>query len=295
MSSIDPEELEDEDVGDSIIDFLGDFGDSDEDEGAQKPLVEWGHADCTSWLEKMASEHPDWTLDCDSAGKEQLTGGLLLQALESCRELKDTFGLASMSARLDFEKEVRALVEPVSTSRSTEGHRSKPHRPNGSVGGLYNPSFLKVTEGLYDMHMGVENMAPMLYALLRFVKPKEVLEIGAGYTSVFILQALKDNADELKNYRRLHAAGECYVESGARKVPWCVDTELERHGCLHCVDNMAHEHTTAHKVVEAAEELGLEAHLKLRVADAWKFNDQLEDGSIDFMWYVPDCFISFGL
>ena len=41
MSSIDPEEFEDEDVGDSIIDFLGDFGDSDEDEGAQKPLVEW--------------------------------------------------------------------------------------------------------------------------------------------------------------------------------------------------------------------------------------------------------------
>ena len=29
---------------------------------------------------------------------------------------------------------------------------------------------------------------PLLYALLRFVKPQHVLEIGAGYTSIFMLQ-----------------------------------------------------------------------------------------------------------
>jgi hypothetical protein len=279
------EEREEEDVGDSMIDFLNDF-DDDDDEVASKPLSAWQHTDCVAWLKSVAISHPDWTLDCDSAEREQLTGELLLQALESTRELKETFGLTSMSARLGFEEAVRALAQPASVLDSAS-ERVKPKRPDGAVGGLYDPAFLEVTRGLYDMHMGVENMAPLLYTLLRFIKPKQVVEIGAGYTSVFILQALKDNADEMKNYRRLHAAGQCFVESGERKVPWCVDTELECHGYLHCVDNMQHAHTTAHKVVEAAEELGLEDHLKLRVADAWKFNDQLEDDSIDFMWCAP--------
>ena len=43
---------------------------------------------------------------------------------------------------------------------------------------------------------------PVLYALVRFVKPKTVLEIGAGYTSLFLLQALRDNDEELAFLRR---------------------------------------------------------------------------------------------
>jgi hypothetical protein len=38
--------------------------------------------------------------------------------------------------------------------------------------------------------MGAENLGTALYALCRFVKPGNVLEVGGGYTSVFILQAL---------------------------------------------------------------------------------------------------------
>jgi len=33
-------------------------------------------------------------------------------------------------------------------------------------GGLYSESFLAAIEPLYNMHMGVENMGPMLYALV---------------------------------------------------------------------------------------------------------------------------------
>ena len=45
---------------------------------------------------------------------------------------------------------------------------------------------------------GAENLGPMLYSLVRFAKPARVLEVGAGYTSVFLLQALADNAAELE-------------------------------------------------------------------------------------------------
>lgn len=55
---------------------------------------------------------------------------------------------------------------------------------------MYNPAFIEAIEPLYDMHMGAENMGPMLYSLVRFTKPTTVLEVGAGYTSIFLLQVI---------------------------------------------------------------------------------------------------------
>jgi len=41
-------------------------------------------------------------------------------------------------------------------------------------GGLYDPTFVTACQPLYDMHMGVENMGPLLYSLIRFLKPRQV-------------------------------------------------------------------------------------------------------------------------
>ena len=49
------------------------------------------------------------------------------------------------------------------------------------LGGIYDQEFLAAVQPLYDMHMGVENMGPLLYSLIRFHKPRHVLEVGAGY------------------------------------------------------------------------------------------------------------------
>lgn len=71
-------------------------------------------------------------------------------------------------------------------------------------------------------------------------------------------QALRDNADELENLESMRAAGVC----DAAGTPWTVDPYFEQSsadsspgswggtGVLHCVDNMAHAHTTAHKVLK---------------------------------------------
>ena len=245
-----------------------------------------------------------------------------------------------------------------------------------SGGGFYDPAFLRAVAPLYDLHMGAENLGPLLYSLVRFLKPARVLEVGAGYTSVFILQALRDNAAELEAYRELRAAGMCRCGP----APWSVDAffdrsagdgggryrgeDVVRHGSardglrlgvddaasfgdggdvdgttghferrsngnettygslasslggvsgssrrvsadadgptsslaspppllarfsehvprpgsedarvaggtLHCVDNMAHEATTADKVQEVADRLGMSDRLRLHVADAY--------------------------
>ena len=53
--------------------------------------------------------------------------------------------------------------------------------------------FLAVAQKAYSSTMGTENMAPLLYSLARFTRPRNVLEIGAGYTTLFLLQAMADN------------------------------------------------------------------------------------------------------
>ncbi|KAJ1460405.1 hypothetical protein M885DRAFT_433706, partial [Pelagophyceae sp. CCMP2097] len=148
-------------------------------------------------------------------------------------------------------------------------------------------------ELLYDLHMGAENMRPLLYSIARFVKCKRnrprVLEVGAGYTSLFLLQALEDNARELELYRlRLARTARC----GA--MPWSVDSYFDtpHEPVLHVIDNIqcrAQAHTTAHRVSAAAKGLGISsARLVVHVQDA--FNADLpcalaaDEPFSDFVW-----------
>jgi hypothetical protein len=134
-------------------------------------------------------------------------------------------------------------------------------------GGLYCPAFLAAAAPLYEQHMGAENMGPLLYSLVRFTKPAAILELGAGFTSIFLLQALADNAAEA-------AAADAAAASGALAgVPWLAPglPQLQEGlagGTLHVVDNLAHEHTSAHRVAAAATSLGVRERLVYHDADA---------------------------
>lgn len=131
-------------------------------------------------------------------------------------------------------------------------------------GVLYSPAFLRVVAPLYEQCMGAENLGPLLHSLVRFTKPRNVLELGAGFTSIFLLQALCDNTAECA----LAAEAAKTAPSG---VPWL--TPAFAGGCvhagtLHCVDNLAHEHTSAHRVQAAAVSLGIAHALRFHDADA---------------------------
>lgn len=96
-----------------------------------------------------------------------------------------------------------------------------------------------------------------------------MLEVGAGYTSIFILQALEDNANELKMYRELRASG----RARCGDTPWSVDTyDYDYSGQLHVIDNLAHHATTAHKVQDIATEIGCSARLHVHVQDAFNLD-----------------------
>eukprot|EP00405_Crypthecodinium_cohnii_P022373 CAMPEP_0206480092 /NCGR_PEP_ID=MMETSP0324_2-20121206/37049_1 /ASSEMBLY_ACC=CAM_ASM_000836 /TAXON_ID=2866 /ORGANISM="Crypthecodinium cohnii, Strain Seligo" /LENGTH=359 /DNA_ID=CAMNT_0053956735 /DNA_START=21 /DNA_END=1097 /DNA_ORIENTATION=- len=154
--------------------------------------------------------------------------------------------------------------------------------------GVFDPAWLAAVAPLYSRHMGCENMGPLLYSLARFVKPQSCLEIGAGYTSAFLLQALEDNAKELKAWEQWQR------ESGIED--WLVEgiekSASSSGGLLHCVDNLAHEGTTANRLLAVAHRLGLESRLALHLDDARAFLDEYTGECIfDFVWL--DGFLDF--
>ena len=151
----------------------------------------------------------------------------------------------------------------------------------GAAGPLWDAGWLAQVRPLYDEHMGCENMGPLLYALVRFVKPRRVLEVGAGYTTLFILQALADNEAELAALRNAGAAGPLPVAEGGEAAAgeeegggWYVDGAAAAPPVLHCVDNQEHCVFTdlggLGAVMRTAEELGLGALLKVHTADAFE-------------------------
>ena len=53
-------------------------------------------------------------------------------------------------------------------------------------------------EDHYRKNMGTESVGPLLRSLVRMVRPNRILEIGAGYTTPFLLEGLEKN-EELFN------------------------------------------------------------------------------------------------
>lgn len=69
-----------------------------------------------------------------------------------------------------------------------------------------DPRFYRAVEPLYFSGMGTEHVAPLLYTLARMTRPRSVLEVGLGYTTPFLAQALQDNVAEFESDRRILAA-----------------------------------------------------------------------------------------
>ena len=58
---------------------------------------------------------------------------------------------------------------------------------------LLNTDFLKEYPNIF----GTENVSLIMYSLIKSIRPKKLIEVGAGYTSFFILESLKDIKKEI--------------------------------------------------------------------------------------------------
>ena len=144
--------------------------------------------------------------------------------------------------------------------------------------------FLKHCQELYNPHMGVENAGPLLYSLVRFTKLRKIVEIGAGYTTLWLLQALKENDSEMKRVKNLQDEGNCRLLD----IPWTIEDIVDKcddrisSSSLLCIDNCLHQRETATGAGAVARSLGLDHYLNFVKGDA--FDMQFDEESIDLLW-----------
>jgi len=125
-------------------------------------------------------------------------------------------------------------------------------------------------------------MGPFLYSFLRLTKKRRVVEVGAGYSSLWILSALADNDNEMGQIRRLHREGKCRLLDW----PWVVDNAVENYdeepAQLLCIDNLQHQKEAATGASAVAKSMGLSRYMKFVEGDAFELD--LDDHSVDVLW-----------
>jgi uncharacterized protein YjaG (DUF416 family) len=143
-------------------------------------------------------------------------------------------------------------------------------------------TFLSHLSSLYNPHMGVEHLGPFLYSFIRMTKKRRIVEIGAGYTSLWILQALKENDEELNRVRELQESKRCRLLDIQWTIPRIVNNFDQEDASLLCIDNCLHQKETATGASAVSKALGLDKYMEFIKADA--FDLDLGADSVDVLW-----------
>jgi predicted O-methyltransferase YrrM len=120
---------------------------------------------------------------------------------------------------------------------------------------MIDATFRAAARALTSPKMGTEAVAPLLYDLVMLHRPRRILEVGGGLSSLYILKGLAD----------------CDAAITAER------------------DNLVHGDTTASKVIQTAKDLGLDPPLRIHEADFIGYADKLPKGEapFDMVWF--DC------
>ncbi len=134
--------------------------------------------------------------------------------------------------------------------------------------------------------MGTENVGPLLYSLVRMTRPRNVLEVGLGFTTPFIAQALRDNAEEFEADRRLLGNKQ---EPGRLSVLSTKHYDSDYRPRLHAIDDYSAKGSSAPKVQATLELLGLGDLIELHQGDFRGRSKSMPSDTfpLDLVWY--DC------
>jgi hypothetical protein len=166
---------------------------------------------------------------------------------------------------------------------------------------------MPLTSDFYDIikavdrnwSMGVELVSPLIYYLIRSTHPRSLLEVGAGYSTPFILQALADNMAEYEENKKLlqgHVRSDRHVGlrrllRGRHPLPLASPEYYQSEYCpvLSVIDDSSHPATSAGLVEELARRLNLSHLLQFHDGDfrgmSRRFRKELLP--FDLVWF--DC------
>jgi predicted O-methyltransferase YrrM len=144
--------------------------------------------------------------------------------------------------------------------------------------------FREVANAIRDPGMGTENVADLLYALIRVHRPRVVLAAGLGYSTLSILRALADNEIETRADAAVAAAPGL---DPARASVLSSHYDHAGYAC-HCfgVDDFDEQPTREERFVSCVQRLGLTRLLTVEVS---KVEAALPGKSMRFDFAWIDC------
>lgn len=152
---------------------------------------------------------------------------------------------------------------------------------------MLRDAFYDATQPLFVPGMGTEQVAPLLYHLIRMLRPRSVMEIGLGYTTPFILRALADNVQAVTQERALLHSGDAQDERRNVLLPDFYHEPYEPK--LVAIDDFSQDGSSVHAVTGCVDRLGLTPYLELVKGDFHGASTQINRTRLpfDFIWF--DC------
>lgn len=148
---------------------------------------------------------------------------------------------------------------------------------------MIDDAFQARVKPLLVPEMGTDSTAPLLYWLIRTVRPRTVLEVGMGYTTPFVAQALADNAAAVAEERALLSH-----PSAGEIQPLAYESYYEEPYAPRfvCIDRMTDPTSSAPRVLEVLGDLGLTGVCEILEADMQGSADAVRErvGMLDFAW-----------
>ncbi len=138
-----------------------------------------------------------------------------------------------------------------------------------------------------------ENVGPFIYSTVKTIRPKKILEIGAGYTSIFFAEALREIEEENKFDTQL--LNNQNIESNWERRHKLLNKnyQFDLNSKLIIVDNFSKEkHDTARPVDNAIKKLKLEKYIDFVKADGMDL--QKINEMIDMSLPLDFVFLDFG-
>ena len=147
---------------------------------------------------------------------------------------------------------------------------------------MIDEAFRAAASALASPKMGTEAVAPLLYDLVMLHRPRRILEVGGGLSSLYLLKGLADRDAAIAAERADVGADGSLLNEAYFQAPMAPAR-------LHMIDNLVHGDTTAGKVIQTAKDLGIDAPLRVHEADFIGYADKLpkDEPPFDMVWF--DC------
>lgn len=144
-------------------------------------------------------------------------------------------------------------------------------------------SFTSTVRSLQVPEMCTDSTAPLLYWLVRTLRPQRVLEVGMGYTTPFLAKALWDNKEAYEAEKALLGTPEAAEVQPLAHAAYYDEPYEPR---LVCIDRMTDSASSAPRAWKVLEELELTGVCEVIEGDLRGSSGKVRDavGLLDFAW-----------